>query len=335
MNRLISIASIFILCLLVVACGPSPEEIVQQTAVAETAEALTWTPTPEPTATPIVYDLTLEVKDEEGNPIPNAKIIIEEVFLTDNQGIWESSLLEPDFSASVWAQGYTLQEISASLNPGENIVQVGLTADANGLQTADLEKEGYELVFVEDFQDNLVDCNLIGNGGLYPDETTEGNNLLLVDLRNLDSSFGCEFGPTDIKNAIIEVDFRYPDIQFNDFKEDDYHWQGYTIYFRDGFDVEGYPLRVSWGPTIQIRDYSEDEWKFPVTARKTIENNQWYNFSTNWEDSRVDVRINGSRMFSYLNAPETTNSEPAGIGAFSQAYVEFDNIKMWVPVDQE
>lgn len=333
MKRLIFISSLLILCLLVAACGPSPEEIAQQTAAAKTAEALTWTPTPQPTATPVPYDLQIDVVDAEGNSIPDAKIITDEVFFTDANGIWETSMTEPDFSASVWAQGYSLQEITTSLDRGENSLQIQLEIDPNGLQLADLEKEGYELIFVEDFQDNLVDCNLVGNGGLTSDEITTGNNLLLVDLRNLNDTFGTEFGPTGIKNAIIEADFRYPDIQFYDYEGDDYNWQGYVIYFRDGFDVEGYPLRVSWGPTLQIRDYSGDEWTFPVTARQTIENNRWYNFSTNWEDSKVEVFINGSRRFTYLNAPETTNSEPAGIGAFGQAYIEFDNIKMWVPVD--
>ena len=334
MNRLFFIISLVTLSILAAACAPSPEEIAQQTAAAGTAEALTWTPTPEPTATPIIYELKIEVKDEEGNPIPNAKIITDDVSVTDEGGIWESSTTETDFTASVWGQGYSLQEISAALNPGSNSLQIELAADPNGLQIADLEKEGYELIFVEDFQDGIIDCGLSGNAGLSSDEAVEGNKLLLVDLRNLEDGFHCDFGPTGIKNAFIEVDFRYPDILFSDYETDNYyHWQGYVIYFRDGFDVEGYPLRVPWGPTLQIRDYREDAWQYPITVRQTIENNRWYNFSTNWEDDRVDVWINGSRRFSYLSAPETTNSDPAGIAAFSQAYVEFDNIKMWIPVE--
>lgn len=325
---------IMLFVLTLVACGPSPEEIAEQTAVAGTSVALSWTPTPMPTSTPIPYDIMVEVVDEGGEPIPNAKIISEEIYLADEKGKWSESLLEPDFSAKVWAQGYMAEPISPTLDPGENTLRLELLPDPHGLKLEDLEKEGYELVFVEDFQDDLIDCQLDGNGNLFSDDSAEGNNLLIVDLRNLDAGFECGFGPTNIQDAIIEADFRYPEIRYDDFKTDDYHnWQGFGIAFRDGFDVEGYPLLVPWGPTLQIRDYRNDEWEFPITVRQQIDENRWYTFSTKWDGPQIEAKINGSVRFTYLKAPETANTDPAQIFAFSQAYIQFDNIKMWVPVE--
>jgi len=329
-NIYLSLLVIFLLA----ACGPSPELIMEQTANAATAIASSWTPTPLPTPTPVIYNLKITVENEEGTVIPDAKIIMDKTYLTDEMGVWSDSLLNPEFDASIWAQGYKLQKFSTELEPGENEINVKVEADSYGLKLEDLQKEGYELIFVEDFQDGILDCSLFGNAGLFPDENLEGNNSLLVDLRNIEDSFWCEFGPTGLRNAIIETDFYYPEIRYNDFKNNEfYYWQGYGVSFRDGFDVEGYPLSVPWGPTIQIRDYSEDEWKYPLTSRLRIDENTWYTLSTNWQDQKVEVCINGSVRFRYLNAPETINVDRASVFAFSQAYIQFDNIKMWVPLE--
>ena len=158
------------------------------------------------------------------------------------------------------------------------------------------------------------------------------NYLLLVDLRNLDEGFTCSFGPTNIENAIIEVDFRYVDIRYDDFTEVEYYnWQGYSIQFRDGFKVEGYPLKWKWGPKLQILDFTEDDWKFPLSVDKSIQEARWYQLNTKYEGNKVEVRMDGSMQFTYLNPPSNINSDPAQIGAFSQAHIQFDNIKMWIP----
>ena len=294
------------------------------------------TPTlvPTPTATPIVYNAVVSVVDENGNLVSDAKIIQNEtVELTDNQDVWQGSSLSPDLSISVWAQGYLLQEHSSTMQAGDNEIQIQLSLDPLGLKTSDLEKEGYDLVFAEDFQDNISDCLIKGNGNVVNDDTNSENRLLLVDLRNLEDSFSCFFGPINVGDGIIEVDFYYPEIRRSDFKENDYyHWQGYSVYFRDDFDVEGYPLQVPWGQTLQIRDFeNNDEWKFPITMKQNIQEKRWYQLSIKYDGPRIEVRMDGSLKFTYLKPPTLINSEQSAVHAFSQAHIQFDNIKMWIP----
>ncbi|NWG33810.1 MAG: hypothetical protein HXY42_05170, partial [Chloroflexi bacterium] len=87
----------------------------------------TATPLPTATATPIVYNAAINVVDENGKSIANAKIIQgETVELTDNQGVWQKSSQSPDLSIKVWAQGYLLQEHSSTMQAGDNKVQIQL-----------------------------------------------------------------------------------------------------------------------------------------------------------------------------------------------------------------
>jgi len=307
------------------------------TPIPPTLSPIPPTLTPEPTATapPIVYNVAIDVVDENGNPIPEAKIVQgETVEFADNQGVWHKSIQSSELSISVWAQGYLLQKHSSNLQPGDNKIHLQLSADPLGLQTADLTRDGYKLVFVEDFQDNISDCVIDGNGNIALDDTNPENYLLHVDLRNLESGFSCSFGPTNIQDAIIEIDFRYVDIRYTDFKENDYYnWQGYYIQFRDSFDVEGYPLQVPWGATLQIRDFTENEWKYPITQKKSIQENRWYQLSTKYDGTKVEVQMDGSLRFTFLKPPTMRNTNPSSFGAFSQANIQFDNIKMWIPND--
>jgi hypothetical protein len=290
---------------------------------------------PEPTSTPIVYNVRINVVDEKDNPIPDAKIIHgETVEFTDNQGIWQKTIPNSELSVSIWAQGYLLQKHASIIKPGDNKINIQLSTDPNGLQRSDLTRDGYKLVFIEDFQDNISDCIIDGNGNVYKDDTKPGNYLLLVDLRNLDTSFSCSFGPTNIENAIIEVDFRYPDIRYKDYSTADktYNFQGYFIELRDNFAADGYPLQVPWGPTLQITDMRDNSnWKFPVSVRQAITEKRWYRLNAKYDGVKMEVRMDGKVRFSYLRAPVYNNKTPSSVGAYGQAHIQFDNIKMWIP----
>lgn len=300
---------------------------------ASTSSPVPPTFTPKPTVTPIIYNVEISVTDENGNMIPEAKIILgDTVEFTDSQGVWRKSLQTSEITYSIWAQGYLLQETSSTLVPGENKINTQLSADPFGLSVADLVWDGYKLVFVEDFQDNISDCEINGNAAVIPAAIEPENFLMLVDLRGIEDGFNCSFGPTNVENAIIEASFRYPEIRYSDFKENDYYnWQGYAVEFRDGYSVNGYPLQVPWGATLQITDFTESEWKFPVTTKQSIQENRWYTLNTLYDGVRLEVRMNGSLKFSYLKFPITSNKEPSSIGAYSQSYIQFDNIKMWIP----
>lgn len=291
------------------------------------------TPAPTPTTTPIIYNAIVNVVDENGNSLPDAKIIREGIVeLTDHQGFWRASSPSPELSISVWAQGYLLQEHSSNMQAGDNEIQIQLSPDPFGLKTTDVEKEGYDLVFVEDFQDGIVDCRIKGNGNIAEDDTNSANQLLLVDLRNLDEDFSCFFGPTNVQDTIIEVDFRYPEIRYSEFKKDEfYHWQGYYIEFRDNFNVMGFPLKVPWGATLQILDFTTDEWTYPLSIKQNIEEKRWYRLNTKYDGKKVEVSLDGSLRFTFLNPPTMINSDQSHFGAFGQAHIQFDNVKMWVP----
>lgn len=319
-----------VLMVLLSGCAPASTPVPPT----ETPIPPTSTPLPTATAMPIVYNAVIHVVDEDGKPIANAKIIQgETVELTDNQGVWQKSGQSPDLSIKAWAQGYLLQEHSSTMQAGDNKIQIQLAPDPLGLKPADLEKEGYELVFVEDFQDGISDCAIDGNGNVTSDDANTGNQLLLADLRNIDEGFECSFAPKNVENGIIEIEFRYPEIRYSDFKENDYyHWQGYFVYFRDKFDVEGYPLQPSWGQTLQIRDFTDNnEWKFPVTIKQNIQEKRWYQLNVKFDGARIEVRMDGSLKFNYLKPPSLVNSDTSSFGAFSQAYIQFDNIKLWIP----
>lgn len=287
----------------------------------------TFTPLPTATATPILYSASVHVVDENGSSLSDAKIIQgETVDLTDNQGIWNTSGPSPDLSIRVWAQGYSLQEYSASLQAGDNEIQVQLAPDPFGLKAADLAKEGYELVFVEDFQDGIVDCRIKGNGNVTNDDTDPENQLLLVDLRNLDDGFSCFFGPIQLQDAIIEVDFRYPEILYNDPARE----QGYYVEFRDYFNVVG---STSKDPSLMAIDFTSGERTPSLSVQQVIHEKRWYRLSTRYDGVKVEVRMDGYLRFTFLKPPTMINSGPSHFGAYSQAYIQFDNIKMWIPIE--
>lgn len=286
----------------------------------------TFTPAPTATATPVIYNATVKVVGDNGDALSNAKIILgNTVELTDNQGLWGKSGLSPELSFSVWAQGYLLQEYSSNMEAGDNDIQVQLLPDPRGLSAADLEKEGYELVFVEDFQDGIADCTIQGNGNVTTDDTNSANQLLLVDLRNLEDGFSCFFGPINLQDAIIEVDFRYPEILYNDKKGE----QGYYVEFRDNFNIVG---STSKNPSLMAIDFTYGERKPSLSVQQVIQAGRWYQLNTKYDGIKVEVRMDGFLRFTFLNPPSMINSDQAHFGAYSQAYIQFDNIKMWTPI---
>lgn len=289
--------------------------------------------TQEPTPTIPSYDVSLTILDEFNVPIPGARVTSgNQIDNIDDTGIWKATTQNSDYAVTVWAQGFLPQVLRTNLLPGNNNLNIILKADPFGLKPSEMVLKGYKLVFVEDFQDNVVDCIKDGNGNIIDDETNPGNKVLLVDLRNVDTVFTCSFGPVGIQDAIIEYDFRYPEIRYDDFVvNESYNWQGFGLTFRDKFSVEGYPLHVPWGSQIQIRDFSTDDWSFPIAVNRNILENQWYKITTIYNKNSVEVKIDNKSLFDYLNPPTMINSAPANFGAYGKALIQFDNVKMWVP----
>lgn len=148
------------LAMIVVSCGPSPEQVATMTASAWTPTPKpTSTPTATPTSTPIPYDLTVRVTDTEGNPIPWALTLFpmsgsEEAVAVDEAGqaVWRN-LDGPAGTVTVSAQGYFPGEQSFNLNRGPNEIVVKLERDPFGLLPSNACGAGESLLYVDDYQD--------------------------------------------------------------------------------------------------------------------------------------------------------------------------------------
>jgi hypothetical protein len=158
-----SIVGLILLGLLLVACGPSEQELAA-TAAAQTAAAASPTPEPTvvPTATPIPYDLTVTVTDEEGAPIVGASIVFPEsgddkpVQADDSGQFTWNNLGGTEATLKVSGLGYMPAEQSATLERGPNEVKVTMARDPFGLLPADACAPGEALLYGEDFQDGLA-----------------------------------------------------------------------------------------------------------------------------------------------------------------------------------
>ena len=78
-------------------------------------------------------------------------------------------------------------------------------------------------------------------------------------------------------------------------------------------------------------DFTTNDWKFPLTMKQNIQDKRWYQFSTKYDGTKVEVHMDGSLLFTFLKPPTMSNSKQSHFGAFGQAYIQFDNIKMWIP----
>ncbi|MCC6299288.1 MAG: carboxypeptidase regulatory-like domain-containing protein [Anaerolineales bacterium] len=146
------------LAMIVVSCGPSPEQVATMTASAWTPTPKpTSTPTATPTSTPIPYDLTVRVTDADGNPLNGASVLLdgeENPLLTGETGeaAW-TNLSAPDSSVTIAASGYFASDQSFSLSRGPNEVIVSLERDPNGLLASQACAPGETVLYIEDFQD--------------------------------------------------------------------------------------------------------------------------------------------------------------------------------------
>ena len=208
-----------LLCLLLVACGPSPEEQAA-TSAAMTAAAATDTPTPTPTPTntptptPIPYDLTVLAKGEEDAPIVGANIVLAEAGedsssqITDEigQASW-FDLPGETVSLSINAQGYMPQDISEMIDRGPNDLTVSLERDPYGMLPSEACLPGEQLVYIEDFQDDIAqDWNEIEYAAQgwsliphpdTPDDTVAGHTG--------DQTAGAFLEGSDLDNAVWRV----------------------------------------------------------------------------------------------------------------------------------
>jgi len=275
--------------LLLVSCGPSPEQIATMTAAA-------WTPTPPPTptATPIPYDLGVSIVDEAGSPVPGASIVFPESGNTEAVVVDESgrynwmNLPGPAVTLNVAAQGYLPSGQTATLERGKSEITVTLARDPYGLLPGTACAAGETLLFMEDFQDGQT--SLVSHGmpvpplGPAPDE--EGNTVLIHDFTNPLEDFSTYVGmtaegPVEFGDAVWRMRFMitqetgwgvgWNNAGPNKFGGITTSQSGYAISFNTGrhivvqrtiWDADGTRVWTIWGPGRQGSD--------PRTARMAL-----------------------------------------------------------------
>jgi len=138
-----------VMCVVLSGCGPSPEDLVTQTAVAATETAASWTATPKPTRTPT------PTKTSTSTPIPSPTL---------------SPTPTPDIMK------ITLAEVCAgepASNPEVGTSEIKKVARCNGLgfYTPDLEAQTpSEIHFVLDQQYETIKervCTMVFEGDTY------------------------------------------------------------------------------------------------------------------------------------------------------------------------
>lgn len=218
--------SLILFCIILSACGPSPEELAV-TSAAETAAAASSTPipptvtptlTPTPTPTPVPYDLSVLITGEDELPIKGAIVGIEEVWEKDGQitdDIGQAFLYDlpgETVNITINAQGFFSSNISATIQRGENQLSVTLERDPFGVFPADACLPGEKLLYIEDFQDGEAQGWSaiefwtqgweLGPNPEVPEDIVAMNNLGSETVRaSLDN---LKFG-----NAVLRVSFRY------------------------------------------------------------------------------------------------------------------------------
>ena len=185
--KIFILAMILGLVFLLISCGPSPEAVATMTASA-------WTPTPlpTPTPTPVPYGLILNIKDENGNPVSLASVVLAEIGADAHAVNAQGSVAFPNLpgeaiSVSISAPGYFTVEKQETIQRGENTIEIMLPLDPHGLLPENACAPGETLFMVEDMQDQAIQgwgnlANKLESGapgvGIVEDNNQAGNWVL-------------------------------------------------------------------------------------------------------------------------------------------------------------
>ena len=137
------------------ACGPSEDKVATQVASTLTAVAGSWTPTPAhtPTPTPIPYSASIQILDENENPLEGAEVTLPDLDtqVADTNGItkWKN-LAGADIEIQCSLQGYKTADVKAVIERGENEIIVHMERDPFGLLPNEILDEGQSLLMIEE-----------------------------------------------------------------------------------------------------------------------------------------------------------------------------------------
>ncbi len=328
---------ILLFTMLAAGCGPSPETIATETAMASTAIAANWTVTPTitstPTSTPIPYDLTVLVEDEAGNPIEGAVITLlgaegieNTIQLSDSMGRTDWTNLPKDMvTLTCFAQGYLLVEAVGILTRGENEIVLTTSRDPYSRIPGEVVDDGETLLFIEDFQDNAEEfIDLFGNWEVMEDPSQTGNKIIEVTPRTIDSQNAhLSFGPTDATDFIAEFRFKYINLDFTNPE----NWV--ALAFRTDYNLSIPPFYS----TYQIIDLSQGEWTFPLHTPMNYKSDFWYTARVEAIGSTIMLYLNDNFMGRLKNVREPEAPGLFGFFVGTGATVQLDDILIKSPAE--
>jgi hypothetical protein len=338
--------------ILLIGCGPSPEEQAA-TAAALTAAAATSTPTitptstdtptstPTPTPTPIPYDLSVLVTGDEDAPIVEAIVVLAEIGtevgtqITDDvgQAIWYD-LPGETVSLSIGAQGYFSMDTSAIIERGDNQLTIKIERDPFGLLPSEACAPGERLLYIEDLQDSKAqgweEIEFRAQGwdvGPHPD--TPGD-IVISKMSNFEGY--STLTNYEFDNAVLRIRFMplaTPIYNFGwhrhggGYQVDgtSVEWSAYTIWFHTPGSTHIYRIQppISW---FAVR---ETYW----TPRSGI----WHQIETSTYEGVLEIWIDGARILKYEDPrPLPGGMINIGVGLFdtpeNQSVVYFDDISV-------
>lgn len=338
----LSIFILFALCLmLIVGCGPSPEEVVAMTQAAWTPTPKpTSTPLPTPTATPVPYDLNVTITDAEGVPITGASVMLAELGEDDEMAILQSdengqvnwgNLPGETVSLAVESQGYFPGELSESIERGSNEKTISLEPDPFGLLPSEACAPGETPLLIEDFQDGkaqnweaitaALEFNAQNGWALVEDEP--GNFILVASNAAgfADASYFYD-GMEPFTNAVWRLRTKVVG------KDNDAF-----LNWRHGFNDNGdwrYIVQYGGPALLDLSRLHYDTGHFSVIPNSFgFREDQWYFFEIGTFEDTTEVWVDGAQKGSYTDPqpmdPGTIGLEVHTFEGSNSAY-SFDNI---------
>jgi hypothetical protein len=331
-NKLFLLLLILLLVITPTSCGPSEEAIATMTAAA-------WTPTPLPTATPtpVPYAVDLAVADEEANPLPFAKVVVQEMgedyYEVDDIGtVGFKDLPGETVTLDVTAPGYLPAQVSETVERGDNDMVVVLKQDPGGYLPGQACRAEETLLYIEDFQDGLaqgwgpimasIDYNAPG-WSIEPDSENADNQILIAANNSSFSNSDYDELSEPFTNAVWRIKVKLENTDTDMFLNwlhapTDGGEHRFTLQF-------GGPAQVDLG-RLQMPDAGH----FSVGgAGKRLKENQWYDFEISTFDATTEVWIDGTKWISYTD-PKPFSGGTIGIEVHlfegSQSIYYFDDI---------
>jgi hypothetical protein len=297
---------------LLVACGPSPEEIATMTAEAWTPTPLptnTPTSTPTSTPTPIPYDVELQIQDKDGASIAAAQVQFmgtdgsqQEVKTTDDSGsIRWNDFPQDSIDLQVISQGYFPIEATYSIERGLNDIVVEMERDPNGLLPKEACGEGEVALYIEDFQDGQAQGwpeIALGSAGWQFEEEDNGDIVLLAQ----EIASSTNFEKTDFMNVVWRFSFKYSGMANPNYN---FLSGGHGPGFQVGIiSIPGNSgvQRTANGTSIRIQDFR--------TPR--VQNDVWYFVEISSYNNILNVFLNGEAQINPYSDPD-----PWGSGGIS------------------